>query len=200
MDGDGLADLIKLLDNDVDDRYSPRWVARRNLPSGDFGMAVDTGVSDSDLGGYAFASVALDARGDGRGGLWPKGGTRMMVPNDAGGFDLQPVPMETTYVPGIGPSSPSGGYPPVEYGLVDTLMADLNGDGLRDRLLFETSTGDTAELRVAWSTGRGFRVPSPDFERDLQVSLPVTCQAADFTGGRRWEPMSPVSMGRCRRR
>ncbi|WP_437968481.1 RHS repeat-associated core domain-containing protein [Sorangium sp. So ce260] len=138
VDGDGLADLVKLLDNAVDGIYEPEFLVRRNLPSGDFGSADETGIPVVSTDALEFASVALDVQGDGRAGLWQKGASQAYYPDDAGGFSTVEIPVERAY--------------PV----VDAHMADLNGDGLRDLVEVALLEGNSIYLGLAWNTGKRF--------------------------------------------
>ncbi|WP_437675410.1 RHS repeat-associated core domain-containing protein [Sorangium sp. So ce131] len=171
VDGDGLADMIKLLDNDVDGLYEPSFVIRRNLPSGDFDSAEETGIPVNAASALEFESIALDVQGDGRAGLWTKGAPHAYYPDDAGGFTSAEVPQD--------------GWFPVR----DSVMADLNGDGLRDALHFEvdpTSGGRDTGFTVAWNTGKGFSKPDLSYRGHINdwyttaPPYPAALQVADL--------------------
>jgi hypothetical protein len=55
-----------------------------------------------------------------------------MYPDDAGGFSLQDVPMYPFADPGPLPEDETWVYTPL-----DSFLADLNGDHLRDRLMYQ---------------------------------------------------------------
>ncbi|XXX73575.1 RHS repeat-associated core domain-containing protein [Sorangium sp. So ce134] len=165
VDGDGLADLVKLLDNVVDGVYAPEFLVRRNLPSGDFDSVEETGIPVThDV--IEFASVALDVQGDGRAGLWLKGASEAYYPDDAGGFSAVEVHMEDRYP------------------ILDAHMADLNGDGLRDRVLAVVLPQNVTALDLKWNTGKGFAHQHTRFGY-LGYSVPRnpgTLQVADVDG------------------
>ncbi|WP_104983893.1 RHS repeat-associated core domain-containing protein [Sorangium cellulosum] len=170
VDGDGLADMLKLLDNDVDGVYAPSFVVRRNLPSGDFDSAEATGIHFDGSSALDFESVALDVQGDGRAGLWTKLGSHAYYPDDAGAFTSVEVPHY-------------GWFP-----ILDSVMADLNGDGLRDALLFEvnpSSGGMNTGFNVSWNTGKGFIGPrlrytgTPNYWYHSAPVYPAALQVAD---------------------
>ncbi|WP_437528767.1 FG-GAP-like repeat-containing protein [Sorangium sp. So ce726] len=138
VDGDGLADLVKLLDNVVDGIYEPKFIMRRNLPSGEFGYAEETGIPVLAADAFEFTSVALDVQGDGRAGLWQKGATQAYYPDDTGGFSAVEISMAA------------------DGSLIDVVMADLNGDGLRDRVAVVLRQGNATVLDVEWNSGKGF--------------------------------------------
>ncbi|WP_433931900.1 FG-GAP-like repeat-containing protein [Sorangium cellulosum] len=161
VDGDGLADLLKLLDNVVDGVYEPEFVMRRNLPSGDFDSVEDTGIPALAPDAIEFASVALDVQGDGRAGLWLKGSTEAYYPDDAGGFSTTEIRM------------------PRAYSLIDSYMADLNGDGLQDRVAAMLLPPNNTALNLAWNSGKAF-VFEPAYVVGVYVAWhPGTLQVAD---------------------
>ncbi|WP_437578092.1 FG-GAP-like repeat-containing protein [Sorangium sp. So ce887] len=162
VDGDGLADLVKLLDNVVDGIYDPEFLVRRNLPSGDFGHADETGIPVT-TDALEFASVALDVHGDGRAGLWLKGASEAHYRDDAGGVGAAEIPMPE-------------GYP-----VVDSHMADLNGDGLRDLVAVMLLPQNIPVLVLAWNTGKEFVRQWWYFAYDV-AKHPGTLQLADVDG------------------
>lgn len=160
VDGDGLADLLKLFDNVVDGVYEPEFVMRRNMPSGDFGSVEETGIPVLAPDAIEFASVALDVQGDGRAGLWLKGATEAYYPDDAGDFSVAEIWM---------PGSP----------LIESIMADLNGDGLRDRVAAVLLQGNRTALDMAWNSGKGF-VYDLGYDGYGVARHPGTLQVADI--------------------
>ncbi|AUX35167.1 MULTISPECIES: FG-GAP-like repeat-containing protein [Sorangium] len=159
VDGDGLADLVKLLDNVVDGFYEPRFLVRRNLPSGDFDSVDETGIPVT-VDALEFASVALDVQGDGRAGLWLKGASEAYYRDDAGGFSAVEIPMAGNYT------------------VFDSHMGDMNGDGLRDRVLLEHIAGGTTAVDLAWNSGKGFVEREEPFGYGA-ARYPGTLQVAD---------------------
>ncbi|WP_437832732.1 FG-GAP-like repeat-containing protein [Sorangium sp. So ce1153] len=167
VNGDGLADLVKLLDNVVDGIYEPKFVMRRNLASGDFASAEDTGIPVVEADALEFASVALDVQGDGRAGLWLKGAAEAYYPDDVGGVGAVDIPVDD------------------KYGIIDSQVADLNGDGLRDHVQAVLLLWDSTALRLAWNSGKEFilqyRYPGPYYGGGM-ARHPGTLQTADVDG------------------